>query len=98
MNRLFAKHARPMPAPATDRHACADLDAMPLPFSPLVTELLAVHVHTQKLTWLARQERCPEEFRLAAHAVLGHILEAWAHQTGGRGSIQNLLDDGSRMT
>jgi len=93
MNRLFAKRTRPVPVPASVQHACADLDDMPLPFSPLITELLAVNVHTRQLIRLAQQERCPEEFRLAAHAVLKHILEAWAHQTGGRGSIEDLLMD-----
>jgi hypothetical protein len=93
MNRLFTKRTRPAPAPASIQHACADLDEMPLPFSPLITELLAVNTHTQRLIWLAQQETCPQEFHLAAHAVLKHILEAWAHQTSGRGSIEDLLTD-----
>ncbi|AEM88714.1 hypothetical protein [Streptomyces violaceusniger] len=93
MSRLFAKRTRPVPAPDRVEHACADLDAMPLPFSPLITELLAVNVHTRRLIWLAQQEMCQEEFRLAAHAVIKHLLEAWAHQTGGRGSVEDLLMD-----
>ncbi|MER8160052.1 hypothetical protein [Streptomyces sp. NPDC094472] len=93
MNRLFARRSRPLPAPASVQPPCADLSGMSLPFSPLITELLAVNVHTRQLIALAQQERCPEEFRLAAHAVLKHILEAWALQTGGRGSIEDLLMD-----
>lgn len=35
--------------------------------------------------------RCAEEYRLIARAVIHHILEGWQNQTGGRGTIDDLL-------
>ncbi|MEV6133651.1 hypothetical protein AB0M05_43775 [Streptomyces violaceusniger] len=89
----FTKSAASQPAPAADApHACAALD-VPLPFSPLITELLAMHAHTRHLTWLAQRETCREEFQAAARSLVGELLRAWEHQTGGRGSIDDLLQD-----
>ena len=70
---------------------CASVEAMPTAFSPLITQLLAVHAHTRQINRLAQQEVHCAEFRLAARAVVSQLLEAWAHQTDGRGSIDDLL-------
>lgn len=70
---------------------CASVEAMPTAFSPLITQLLAVHAHTRHINRLAGHELHRAEFRLAARAVVSQLLEAWAHQTDGRGTIDDLL-------
>lgn len=70
---------------------CASVEAMPTAFSPLITQLLAVHAHTRQINRLAQQEVHRAEFRLAARAVVSQLLEAWAHQTDGCGTIDDLL-------
>ncbi|MFE2498796.1 hypothetical protein [Streptomyces scopuliridis] len=94
--RCFSRsrvRTRPHSQPADTRHTCSELDAMPLPFSPLVSEMLAMHAHTRQIAWLAEREYCPDEFRLAARSVLGQLLQAWDHQSGGHGTIDDLLVD-----
>ncbi|GAA3372119.1 hypothetical protein GCM10017744_102310 [Streptomyces antimycoticus] len=87
----FTKSAARKSAPAAGTpHACTALD-VPLPFSPLITELLAMHAHTRHLTWLAQRETCREEFQAAARSLVSELLRAWEHQTGGHGSIEDLL-------
>lgn len=78
-------------APVEEQHACAELDSMPLPFSPLISEMLAMHAHTRQVGWLAERESCRDEFQLAARAVIYQLQQAWEHQTGGRGTIDDLL-------
>ncbi|MFI0742358.1 hypothetical protein ACH4PU_30430 [Streptomyces sp. NPDC021100] len=95
--RRFTQRTRPAPAAREAPHACAALDDIPLHrmFSPLITELLATRVHTGRLDRLASRESCPEEFRLVARPIITELLRAWAHQTGGRGSIEELLESPS---
>ncbi|MEU5109658.1 hypothetical protein AB0H07_46750 [Streptomyces sp. NPDC021354] len=93
ISKLFAKRPVLKPAPAAAPHACEGLDGAVLPFSPLITELIAMNAHTRHLSWLAQREQCPDEFRTAAHALLSELLQAWKHQTGGCGSIDDLLHD-----
>ncbi|TBO59461.1 hypothetical protein EYS09_11975 [Streptomyces kasugaensis] len=71
--------------------ACADFVAVPRPLSPLVTELIALHAHTRHLSWLSEREDCPDEYRLLARSVVRQVLAGWHHQTGGRGTIDDLL-------
>lgn len=92
---MFLKRLRKTPATSSAEqpglpHACASLDAI-WPFSPLITELLAIHAHTRHLNWLSQRETCREEFRLTARAILSQLLQAWGYQTGGRGTLDDLL-------
>ncbi|MGW0647283.1 hypothetical protein ACWD4T_00510 [Streptomyces umbrinus] len=86
------KPATPVvPAPACVPPACADLDAMPELFAPLVAELMGAFCHTRQLGALAQNELCPAEYQMVARSIVQHVLEGWTHQTGGRGSIDDLL-------
>lgn len=77
-------------APSTVR-ACGELDSLPLPFSPLIAEMMALYCHTRPIGALSQSEQCAEEYRLVARSVIHHILEGWQNQTDGRGTIDDLL-------
>jgi hypothetical protein len=65
----------------------------PLPqlFSPLIAEMMAAYCHTKHLAGLAQDERCLAEYQLVARSIVQHVLEGWQNQTGGRGTIEDLL-------
>lgn len=79
------------PAPAPTVRACNNLDSLPLPFSPLIAEMMALYCHTRPIGALSQAEQCTEEYRLVARSVVHHILEGWQNQTDGRGTIDDLL-------
>lgn len=82
----------PAPAPAQPHQsACTDLDTAARPHTPLIAEMLALYRHTRPIGTLAGQEQSAEEYRLIARSVIHHIYEGWQQQTGGRGSIDDLL-------
>ncbi|WP_316782805.1 hypothetical protein [Streptomyces sasae] len=80
-----------LPAPADRAAACADLEPLPELFSPLITEMMAAFCHTKHLAGLAQMERCPGEYQLVARSIVQHVLEGWQNQTGGRGTVEDLL-------
>ncbi|EPH45354.1 hypothetical protein STRAU_1619 [Streptomyces aurantiacus JA 4570] len=80
-----------MPAPTCVPPACADLTALPRLFSPLIAELMGAFCHTRRLAALAQDEQCTAEYQMAARSVIHHVLEGWQHQTGGHGTIDDLL-------
>jgi hypothetical protein len=65
----------------------------PLPklFSPLIAEMMATYCHTKHLAGLAQDERCAAEYQMVARSIVQHVLEGWQNQTGGRGTIDDLL-------
>lgn len=81
--------ASPAAPPAV--RACNDLDSLPLPFSPLIAEMMALYCHTRPIGALSQSEQCTEEYRMIARSVVHHILEGWQNQTDGRGTIDDLL-------
>ncbi|MFG2775279.1 hypothetical protein [Streptomyces sp. NPDC048350] len=70
---------------------CDEVEAITRPFSPLVSEMLALYCHTRLIGALSQSETCPDEYRMTARQVIHHILEGWTNQTGGRGTIDDLL-------
>lgn len=92
---LFSRSGRstaaPAPFPAGTHRPCDELGAIAQPFSPLVGELLALYCHTRPLGALSQDESCVQEYQLIARSVIHHILEGWQNQTGGRGTIEDLL-------
>lgn len=95
--RLFRSPRTPRPAapPATPAPdvpaACADMRPLPKLFSPLIAEMMATYCHTKHLAGLAQDERCPAEYQLVARSIVQHVLEGWQNQTGGLGTIEDLL-------
>ncbi|MFJ3310912.1 hypothetical protein ACIPSA_49885 [Streptomyces sp. NPDC086549] len=83
--------AAPNPAPDCFPAACADMRPLPKLFSPLIAEMMATYCHTKHLAGLAQDERCPAEYQLVARSIVQHVLEGWQNQTGGRGTIEDLL-------
>ncbi|MBY8889313.1 hypothetical protein K7472_31390 [Streptomyces sp. PTM05] len=61
------------------------------PDTPLVTELFAALDHTHRLGWLASREQRPAEYRHLATALLSHLVDGWRAQTGGHGTVEDLL-------
>lgn len=90
--RIPGRRDKALPEPVTVP-PCTSLEAMPTAFSPLVTQLLAVHAHVRQINRLAEQEVHRAEFRLVARAVVSELLQAWEQQTGGHGTIDDLLVD-----
>ncbi|WP_351233340.1 hypothetical protein [Streptomyces sp. NPDC002133] len=93
---LFSRHFRKAapPAEATTRaeyRACDEIGAITRPFSPLVGELLAVYCHTRPIGAFSQTEHCRDEYQMTARQIIHHILEGWQNQTGGRGTIDDLL-------
>lgn len=86
-----AAPAPPVAAMPGDYRACDELGAITRPFSPLVGELLALYCHTRPIGALSQTEDCREEYQMTARSVIHHILEGWQNQTGGRGTIDDLL-------
>lgn len=85
-----APAAVPTP-PCVPSSYCDDLNAMPRLFSPLIAEMMAAYCHTRHLAGIAQDELCTSEYQLIARSVVHHVLEGWQHQTGGRGTIDDLL-------
>jgi hypothetical protein len=81
----------PTPAPVDAHRPCDELGAIATPFSPLIGELLALYCHTRPLGALSQDESCPQEYQLIARSVIHHVIEGWQNQTGGRGTIEDLL-------
>ncbi|MFF9594075.1 hypothetical protein ACF1FX_33680 [Streptomyces sp. NPDC014646] len=91
---LFARRrnaAVPAAAPQGPDRACDGLGALAEPFSPLIAELMAVHCHTRPIGAIARTEQCADEYQLVARSIIQHLLEGWQIQTGGAGTIDDLL-------
>jgi hypothetical protein len=93
---FFSRFRNPAPAPVVavmpgDYRACDELGAITRPFSPLVGELLALYCHTRPIGALFQTEDCRDEYQMTARSVIHHILEGWQNQTGGRGTIDDLL-------
>ncbi|MFI6658168.1 hypothetical protein ACIBL8_21895 [Streptomyces sp. NPDC050523] len=91
--RRTPRPAAPAPRPVPDcvPAACADMRPMPRLFSPLIAEMMATYCHTKHLAGLAQDERCAAEYQLVARSIVQHVLEGWQNQTGGRGTIEDLL-------
>ncbi|MFF7764184.1 hypothetical protein [Streptomyces griseorubiginosus] len=90
--RRAPRPATPAPAHEADfTSACADMRPLPELFSPLIAEMMAAYCHTKHLAGLAQDERCPAEYQLVARSIVQHVLEGWQNQTGGRGTIEDLL-------
>ncbi|WP_331736733.1 hypothetical protein OG426_55260 (plasmid) [Streptomyces canus] len=90
--RRTRRPATAIPAPAPDfPAACADMRPLPKLFSPLIAEMMAAYCHTKHLAGLAQDEHCPAEYQLVARSIVQHVLEGWQNQTGGRGTIEDLL-------
>lgn len=92
--RRTPRPAAPAPVPAPDcvpTGACADMRPLPKLFSPLIAEMMATYCHTKHLAGLAQDERCAAEYQLVARSIVQHVLEGWQNQTGGRGTIEDLL-------
>lgn len=94
-SRFFSRSRKtvsdpPVAMPGNYR-ACDGLGATSRPFSPLVAEMMALYSHTRPIGALSQDERCADEYRLLARSVIHHILEGWQNQTGGRGTIDDLL-------
>ncbi|MFE5482945.1 hypothetical protein [Streptomyces sp. NPDC056527] len=70
---------------------CDEAQAITRPFSPLIGEMLALYCHTRPIGALSQSEACPEEYRVTARQIIQHILEGWTNQTGGQGTIDDLL-------
>lgn len=93
---FFSRFRKAAPAPAVaampgDYRACDELGAITRPFSPLVGELLALYCHTRPIGALSQTEDCRDEYQMTARSIIHHILEGWQNQTGGRGTIDDLL-------
>ncbi|MER0443257.1 hypothetical protein ABR738_01455 [Streptomyces sp. Edi4] len=80
-----------VPLPACIPPKCDALEAIPDLYSPLLAEMMAIYCHTRPLGALSQSERCVNEFQMTARSIINHILEGWAHQTDGQGSIDDLL-------
>lgn len=96
MFRFLTRHRpqpRPVAAPPAEEWACAVLDPLPIPATPLAVELLAVRAHSNHLAHLSAREIRPAEFRLLARPILEQFQQAWLIQTGGRGTLAELLSD-----
>lgn len=96
LRRKPAAHTTPAPTapvPVQDgtSRACSALDALPLPYSDLIAEMMAIYCHTRPIGALSQDTVCPEEYRLVARSVIHHILEGWQNQTRGQGTINDLL-------
>lgn len=98
MRRFFRRSPRPTasvpaprPVPGCVPAACNDMEALPKLFSPLIAEMMAVYCHTKHLAGMAQDERCLDEYQLIARSIVHHVLEGWQNQTGGRGTIDDLL-------
>ncbi|MFJ2008007.1 hypothetical protein [Streptomyces chartreusis] len=81
----------PKPLPDCVPAACDDMQPLPKLFSPLIAEMMATYCHTKHLAGLAQDERCAAEYQLVARSIVHHVLEGWQNQTGGRGTIDDLL-------
>ncbi|MER6734654.1 hypothetical protein [Streptomyces puniciscabiei] len=81
----------PKPLPDCVPAACADMRPLPQLFSPLIAEMMATYCHTKHLAGLAQDEQCAAEYQLVARSIVQHVLEGWQNQTGGRGTIDDLL-------
>ncbi|MFB8441232.1 hypothetical protein ACFC7A_19520 [Streptomyces niveus] len=93
---MFFRFRKTAPAPAPTAapriaRACGELDSLPLAFSPLIAEMMALYCHTRPIGALSQSEQCAEEYRLVARSVVHHILEGWQNQTDGHGTIDDLL-------
>lgn len=98
LTRLFRfprtpRPATPAPTPTLDDFpaSCAEMRPLPELFSPLIAEMMATYCHTKHLAGLAQDEQCASEYQLVARSIIHHVLEGWQNQTGGRGTIDNLL-------
>ncbi|MGW5817614.1 hypothetical protein [Streptomyces noursei] len=74
-----------------NENTCADTAAISYPMGPLVSEMIALHTHTRHLEWLSERENCPDEYRLLARSIVRQVMAGWRHQTGGHGTIDDLL-------
>ncbi|MFI6689071.1 glycosyltransferase [Streptomyces sp. NPDC050485] len=90
-NRPSATTTADVPLPACMLPECDALQALPDLYSPLIAELMAIYCHTRPLGALSQKERCVNEFQMTARSIINHLLEGWATQTDGQGTIDDLL-------
>ncbi|MFE3770895.1 hypothetical protein [Streptomyces sp. NPDC059122] len=81
-----------------NENTCTDLAAISYPMGPLVSEMIALHTHTRHLEWLSERETCPDEYRLLARSIVRQVMAGWHRQTGGSGTIDDLLTDDARTS
>ncbi|MFZ3562866.1 hypothetical protein ACOKM5_43825 [Streptomyces sp. BH097] len=53
--------------------------------------MTALRAHSRHLGWLGEREQCPEQFQQLARSVVDDLLEGWRAQTGGQGSLDDLI-------
>ncbi|MFE4873474.1 hypothetical protein [Streptomyces sp. NPDC056682] len=56
-----------------------------------MAELMAIYCHTRPIGALSQSERCVSEYQMTARSIITHLLEGWANQTDGQGTIDDLL-------
>lgn len=59
--------------------------------SPLLEEMTAIRLHTVQLHHLTAHEQHRETYQQMARIQIGHLLAGWQQQTGGEGSLEDLL-------
>ncbi|MFF3159327.1 hypothetical protein [Streptomyces sp. NPDC057910] len=80
-----------VPLPVCVPAECDALRAIPELHSPLIAELMAIYCHTRPIGALSQSERCVNEYQMTARSIITHLLEGWANQTDGQGTIDDLL-------
>ncbi|MEV6726232.1 hypothetical protein AB0M94_35485 [Streptomyces xanthochromogenes] len=80
-----------VPLPACIPPECDALQAIPDLYSPLLAELMAIYCHTRPIGALSQSEHCVNEYQMTARSIINHLLEGWANQTDGQGTIDDLL-------
>jgi hypothetical protein len=78
------------------RPSCADESGTP--DTPLLTELRAIQSHSRHLGWLSAREHQPDEYQELAGAIVAQVLQGWRTQTGGLGTLEDLLPTRSTST
>ncbi|MFD9630338.1 hypothetical protein [Streptomyces violascens] len=95
--RYFRQKNRPsattsgVPLPVCMPPECDVLQAIPDLHSPLLAELMAIYCHTRPIGALSQSERCVNEYQMTARSIITHLLEGWANQTDGQGTMDDLL-------
>lgn len=91
MFTLRRPRIQPPTLPAPPVRPCDELGTIAEPFSPMIAEMLALFCHTRPLKALTQVEQCPQEYQLLARQIIQQLLNGWVAQSGGRGSIDDLI-------
>lgn len=76
--------------------ACAVAHGIPTgEDSPLLAEMTAIHLHTAQLPYLATQEDQRDFYQHLARIQIRRLFTGWQQQTGGTGTIEDLLPRGN---